>query len=104
MKNGFRIRDLFPFSKKKIEIKVETRKTLQIRRLKKSVLQYCPVCRNKSLFVSGKEALILIGGNTEAMGILLETGKVHFTDSPENESLICINSLKLEIEVEEDSE
>lgn len=98
MKPGFRIRDLFPHSKKKVEIKVETKRTVKIRRLSKSVQQVCPICCFESFFISLQEAKCLLDSDEEKWATILSNGNLHLAESPERKILVCCNSVKLEIE------
>lgn len=98
MIRGFCLRDWFSNSKKKVEISIETKKTIQIRLARKGIQQYCPICRNKTLYISVEETKSLIQTDTKGFEILIATGNLHLGESSDINLLICLNSLKLEIE------
>jgi hypothetical protein len=91
-------RALFAPRKRKMEITVEVRQTLQLRRVRVKSRIFCAECASETLFLSSGEVADLLKSDDFSIEILPERERIHTFNSAENELLICFNSLKTELE------
>ena len=90
--------NLFNRPKKKIEVTIETKKTLKMSRLKTQFAQYCPSCGEDTFFLSFDEAQSVFRGDIQNLKAVVESEKLHVTQKQGTGKQICFNSLKNEIE------
>ena len=90
MKRGFRLRDIFSRPSKSVEITVETKKTLEVRRF--TIQDFCPVCRRRTAFVTLEEMRSILKTDGTNHKEIFAAGNLHLVESPENDLLICLNS------------
>ncbi len=84
--------------KKKIEVTIETKKTLKMSRLKTRLTQYCLRCGEDTFFLSPDEAKSVFRGDIQNLKAVVESEKLHLNQNKDAEKQICFNSLKNEIE------
>lgn len=87
-------RRMFARRKEKVEITVETRESWEVRWFRQSRAEQCPTCRAETIFIPPEIAAEIIQADAETIKNLMESGRVHFGDTAENERLICLSSLK----------
>jgi len=55
---------------------------------------WCESCASQVSFLDAAAAAALTGVTTRTVYQWVESGKVHFTETAEGETLICLNSLR----------
>lgn len=81
---------------KRTEITIETERVMVIRKCKSSILAWCPTCAKQVPMIKVDEAANLARVSSRTIYRWVETGKVHFAETPEGMLWICLNSLALE--------
>jgi hypothetical protein len=77
----------------KTEIIVETHRILTIKRGSRRWLAWCEECDRQAQMVTADEAAILCRVSSRAIYQLIETGELHFRETPDGGTLICADSL-----------
>ena len=77
--------------KRRIEITVEN--TLLIIRRSPLPLVWCAECPAPTQMLAPEEAAALLGVNTRTIYVQVESGRLHFVETPEGKLLVCPNSL-----------
>jgi len=90
--------NLFNRPQKKIEVTIETKKTLKMSRLKTRLAQYCPSCGEETFFLSFEEAQSVFQGETQSLEAVVESEQLHMNRKEGAGRQICFNSLKKEID------
>ena len=90
--------EIFWRPKKKIEITMETKKTLKMRRLTTRVTHYCSRCEEDTFFLSLDDARDVFRGETGNLELFLSGERLHLKDLKSERGQICFNSLRDEIE------
>jgi len=80
-------------TKRRIEISVEGNEFLIIKRPETLLAKWCESCEGTVLMVTPEEARVIAGVSWRTISQWVESGRVHFTETPEGLLLICINSL-----------
>jgi hypothetical protein len=80
-------------SMRKIEIVVETRRILTIRRGSRYCIDHCEACGEQARMVTVDEAAILAVVSPRAIYQLVEARKLHYVETTDREVLICLHSL-----------
>lgn len=88
---------LFLRDKEKIKITIETNESWEVQLLQKTIIKHCEKCGTETFFVPGKLAKEIVHSDDMTIKELLENGNLHLNISPENKSLICLRSLKIEL-------
>ena len=78
---------------RRIEITVETYEILMIRQDAGDRLVWCAACQETVLALPPEAAAVVVADNPRAIYRWVESGRVHFTESPEGRLLICLKSL-----------
>jgi hypothetical protein len=77
--------------KRRVEIVVETRRVVTIRKPVPSPVPPCGVCAGP--LVPSEVAVTVTGLSSRTIHRLVETGEVHFAETPAGALLVCPNSL-----------
>lgn len=77
----------------KVELTVERRQRLSIRRVNTLTQAWCDACGEKVVMVSGEEAARLIGKRSREIYRQSEQGSLHSGEKPDGTLLICVKSL-----------
>lgn len=80
-------------TKRKTEITVERHRVLVISKREFSVVTWCGACEGRTRMVTVDEAASRGGINSRTIYRRVETGDVHFIETPEGCLLVCLNSL-----------
>ena len=80
--------------RKRTEITFETEQVWVIRRSGQPVLAWCPACVRQVRMVRPEEAAVLVDLSPRAIYRRVEDGQLHFTETPEGQLWICLNSLR----------
>jgi hypothetical protein len=75
------------------EITVETDEVLVIRKRNSPLATWCSECDDPAAMLTPQEAAVLTGVSWREISRRVESGRVHFTETPDGLLLICINSL-----------
>jgi len=75
------------------EITVETERLLVIRRRYQAVEEWCDDCQKIALMIRPDQAAAVTGRTLRAIFTDIESGRLHFRESPDGLLLICLNSL-----------
>jgi len=78
--------------KRRVEIVVETRRVVTIRKPASSPLPPCGLCSGP--LVPAEVAVTVAGLSSRAIHRLVETGEVHFAETPAGALLVCPNSFR----------
>ncbi len=89
---------IFTRSKQKIEITVETKESWEINWFRRSKTSLCPVCKMETVFVPAELGVRIMETDKTEIEKLISDGKAHFNESSGTEKLICLSSLKNEVE------
>ena len=81
-------------TKRRIEITVEQRRLVVLRRRNQSVSAWCEICDGHVQMVTPDDAAQLCQVSTRTIYRRLETGRLHFTETEKGFSLICLQSLE----------
>lgn len=82
--------------KEKTVITIETRQRILIRRNRRKIFAWCERCAAETVMVLPVEAAKLRGISLRVIYRQIEDGDLHFTETENDELLICGNSLSLE--------
>ena len=74
------------------KITIESERLLVIRR-KKSAEAWCEGCKALRKIVQAREAAVILGVSARTIFRRVESGQLHFMETPDGELLICLNSL-----------
>jgi len=77
----------------KVELTVERRQRLSIRRGNTLTQAWCEACSEKVVVVSVKEAAKLSGKSSREIYRQTEQGSLHSGEKPDGTLLVCVNSL-----------
>lgn len=78
---------------KTTEITVERDEIFVVRKAAGPVGGWCEACGGEALFALPEAAAASAGVGVRLIYRLVETGKVHFTETPDGSVLVCQNSL-----------
>lgn len=81
--------------KRRTEILLEITHLLIIKRSGPAGLTWCESCARNVHMVSTERAAILARQSTRTIYRWVEAGRLHFTEKPEGQLLICLDSLPL---------
>ncbi len=76
------------------EVTIETSETLVVNRRRKTVVVWCSTCERHARMLAPEDAAAVADFSPRDPYRLVENGRVHFTEQPSGELLICIDSLK----------
>lgn len=76
-----------------MEIVIETNRSLVVERRGKIAADWCPACAEMVAWVTPEETVILAGISSRAVYQMVETNRVHFTETSEGFLLVCLKSL-----------
>ena len=80
--------------RRKVEIVIETRQTAVVRSPEgRATQRLCPLCAAVGRMVTPEEAAGVACVTARAVYGLVESGRVHFVETPDGLLLICLNSL-----------
>ncbi|PYT03996.1 MAG: hypothetical protein DMF60_16660 [Acidobacteria bacterium] len=83
---------------RRTEVTVETDEILIIRSSQEIAIASCPECAEKVLMISPEQAAMVTCTNVRAIYRGLESGRVHYVETPGGSLLVCPDSiLKLAI-------
>jgi hypothetical protein len=91
-------RRLFSRRPEKIQITVETCETWDVQWFRQSRIELCPICGAETVFIPPPQAAQIVQFDAAELERFLANGNVHFKQTPENERLICLDSLKRTLE------
>ena len=77
------------------EVIIERDELLVVRRPRGRVPGWCEAC-GETEFVTPETAALLAGSNTRTVYRLVESGLIHFLETPEGFLLVCLRSLTKE--------
>ena len=80
-------------TRKTTEIELETQETTLTWQRSKPMAAWCPGCARESAMDTPEAAARLVGINLRTMYQWIEAGKVHFSEVPGKDLLICLASL-----------
>lgn len=98
--NWLNRRGFFSRRREKIEITVETKESWEINWFRRSKTSQCPHCRAETIFIPAEIGNQIIKADEDEFEKLLSDGKIHFTNSTDQEKMICLTSLKNEYETQ----
>lgn len=75
------------------EITVETERLLVIRRRYRAVEEWCDGCGKIAVMIRPDQAAAVSGRTLRSLFQDLETGRLHFRESPDGLVLVCLNTL-----------
>jgi excisionase family DNA binding protein len=78
---------------RRIRISFQMDRVTVIRRRGACSRAWCQDCASVANFISPKEAASAVGVTTRTIYQWLEAGKLHFSETREGETLICLDSL-----------
>jgi hypothetical protein len=81
--------------KRRIEILLEVTQLLIIKRSGGTGLAWCESCARNVPMISTERAALLARQSTRTIYRWVEAGRLHFTEKPEGQLLICLASLPL---------
>lgn len=84
---------IIPKQSRRAEITVEFNQVVVIKQPEGLVVQWCPVCEEQVNMITTEAAAVLSNVDTRAIYRRIETGTIHFAQTPEGFALICLNSL-----------
>lgn len=90
--------EIFRRPERKIEITMETTKTIKIRRFSSRVTQPCAICKAETIFLSPNEVVTVFQTDIDDLDDLFRRGQVHFKEIANSELQVCFSSLRAEIE------
>jgi len=79
--------------KRRTEITVETDRVLIIRWDHTSVHTWCALCAEQVKMLTAEGAAAAAGVSLRAICRRVESGQLHFSETPDGQLLICLNSL-----------
>jgi len=77
---------------KRVEVIIERDELWVVRRPRGRAPGWCAAC-GETEFVAPETAALLAGSNTRAVYRLVESGLIHFHETPEGFLLVCLRSL-----------
>ena len=80
-------------SRKRSEITIETERTLIIRRARNPEMQWCATCQQNVAMVSAEEAALIARVSSRTIYRRVESGDLHFSETPDGLLRICPRSL-----------
>ena len=80
-------------SRKRTEITIETERVLIIPKGSYSEIQWCAACEKNVAMVSAEEAALIAGVNSRTIYRWVESGTLHFSETPDGLLRICSLSL-----------
>ena len=78
---------------RRIEITVETYEILMVKQDTGDKLVWCAICKETVPALPPEAAAVAVANNPRAIYRWVESGRVHFSESPEGQLLICLKSL-----------
>ncbi|MCA1640778.1 MAG: hypothetical protein LC785_02095 [Acidobacteria bacterium] len=57
------------------------------------IVIWCPACGEQTNMITTEIAAVLSNVDTRAIYRRIETGTIHFTETPKGIALVCLNSL-----------
>jgi hypothetical protein len=91
---------LFWRRREKIEITVETKESWEISWLRQSKTEFCSICQTETIFLPPELGAQIANVESSAIESLIVRGKIHIKQTPPEEKLVCLASLKRELEKE----
>jgi len=82
--------------RKRTEITVETR-SLVLRRPRRHARLFCDACPSPAPLITPDEAAALAGVSARMIYRWVESGQLHYSETPEGRLLVCPNSLPISI-------
>ncbi|HWP44095.1 MAG TPA: hypothetical protein VNO14_12705 [Blastocatellia bacterium] len=79
--------------KKRTEITIETDEILEIRSSARAVFAWCAGCQAEVRIVTVDQAALLAGVSARSIYRRIESGQVHFAETPQGLLLVCLPSL-----------
>lgn len=73
---------------------VQTREIVVVHRHLPRTLRFCPECRKTLWMVSSDEARQLAGISTRTLYRWLESGRLHYVETPTGDVRVCLESLQ----------
>lgn len=84
---------IIPEQSRRAEITVEFNQVVVIKKPEGLVVQWCPMCEERVNMITTEAAAVLSNIDTRTIYRRIETGTIHFAETPEGFALICLNSL-----------
>jgi hypothetical protein len=78
--------------KKRTEITIETER-VTVASNRTSTIIWCDGCAGRVTMLTVDEAAAFVGASSRAVFQRVETGEIHFAETPEGRLFICLNSL-----------
>ncbi|HEV2423848.1 MAG TPA: hypothetical protein VGZ29_03365 [Terriglobia bacterium] len=78
---------------KQIRISFRTDRVLVVRRRAASSVAWCKACAEQTTLLTAEEAAATAGVTARVIYRWLEEGRIHFSETSEGATLICLNSL-----------
>jgi hypothetical protein len=80
-------------TKRRIEISLERNEFLIISRTENPLTKWCESCSGAVPMITPDQAAVMAGVSWRTISHWVESGRIHFTETPDGLLLICINSL-----------
>jgi hypothetical protein len=75
------------------EITVEFNQVVVIKKPEGLVADWCPACRERVHMITTEAAAVIANVDTRMVYRLIDSGSLHFAETPEGLVLVCLNSL-----------
>ena len=81
-------------TKRRIEITVEKRRLIVLKRQRPSVLDWCTDCGEQVAMLTPDQAALIANVSSRTIYRRVEAGEMHYTETAEGFLLVCANSLE----------
>jgi excisionase family DNA binding protein len=82
-------------TKRRIEITVEKRRLIVLKRQRRSVLEWCGGCGRKVQMLTPDQAATIANVSSRTIYRRVEAGEMHYMETAEGRLLVCANSIEL---------
>ena len=82
-------------TKRRIEITVEKRRLIVLRRQRPSVHDWCADCGEQVAMLTPDQAATIASVSSRMIYRRVEAGEMHYLETPEGHLLVCANSIEL---------
>ena len=82
-------------TKRRIEITVEKRRLIVLRRAPAPILDWCADCGEQVAMLTPDQAAAIASVSSRMIYRRVEAGEMHYLETPEGHLLVCANSIEL---------
>ncbi len=82
-------------TKRRIEITVEKRRLIVLRRARAPILDWCADCGEQVAMLTPDQAATIARVSSRTIYRRVEAGEMHYLETPEGHLLVCANSIEL---------